>query len=136
MNQIARFSGRTVLRFLSLVTLFSVLAVSCAGAEPAGKINAADTKALLASNPLAVLLDVRTKEEFDSGYIKGAKLLPFDLITAESAATFAPNKAEPVVVYCRSGRRSGVAAETLKALGYQKVYDLGGVGNWTFGLEK
>ncbi len=129
-------SGKKLIHVFAVLSLFSLFAVSCVGASPVGKTNGTEAKNLLASNPLAIILDVRTKEEFDTGYISGAKLLPYDAINASSAAKIAPNKNEPIIVYCRSGRRSAVAVDALKALGYQKVFDLGAVGNWTFGLVK
>lgn len=74
-----------------------------------------------------LILDVRTVEEFRSGYIPGAKLAPYD----ELASTFRePDKNRPIVVYCRTGRRSAVAMDTLKAMGYVNLSDFGGVNNW------
>lgn len=73
----------------------------------------------------AVLLDVRSAEEFASGHIDGAVLLPHDEIAARIASVV-PVKSTPVFVYCRSGRRSGIAVEAMKALGYTELVDLGG----------
>lgn len=73
----------------------------------------------------AVLLDVRSAGEFASGHIDGAVLLPHDEITAR-IETVVPVKTTPVFVYCRSGRRSGIAVEAMKALGYTDLVDLGG----------
>jgi rhodanese-related sulfurtransferase len=83
-----------------------------------------------------VLLDVRTLTEFESGYIRGAVLLPYSDIDAASAAAAIPAKDAKVIVYCRSGRRSAIAQKTLIDLGYENVWDLGGVNSWTYGLEK
>lgn len=73
------------------------------------------------------ILDVRTQEEFDEGHIQGAILLPYDAITAETAAETLPNQEKTVLVYCRTGRRSEVAAKRLIDLGYTAVYDFGGI---------
>lgn len=72
-----------------------------------------------------VLLDVRTPEEFASGHLQGALNLPYDQITAD-VVTQIPDKTATIQVYCRSGRRSAIAVETLKTLGYTDLQDLGG----------
>jgi len=82
----------------------------------------------------AALLDVRTEEEYVSGHIAGSILLPVDEV-AERAEALLPQKDRPVIVYCRSGRRSRMAAETLEQMGYETLYDLGGVHGWPYGLE-
>jgi phage shock protein E len=93
-------------------------------------IDEAHLKALLAQNK-AVVLDVRTAEEYAAGHIPGAQLLPFDAIDVSSASKFLPKKTTPVVVYCHSGRRSGIAAQTLLGLGYTQVLDFGAIAHWT-----
>lgn len=76
-----------------------------------------------------VLLDVRTQEEYNAGYIAGAILLPYDEIN-EKATIVLPDKEKEIVLYCRSGRRSAIAKKSLLDLGYQKVVDFGGVKRW------
>lgn len=101
-----------------------------------GMISASDAQKLLEQDATAVILDVRTADEFASGHIPGAKLLPYDEIDANRAAMLILTKDAPVVLYCRSGRRSAIAGDSLRRLGYTTVYDLGGVGNWPYGLER
>ena len=76
-----------------------------------------------------VLLDVRTQEEYNAGYIAGALLLPYDEINAKATIVL-PDKEKEIVLYCRSGRRSAIAKKSLLDLGYQKVVDFGGVKRW------
>lgn len=67
-----------------------------------------------------VILDVRTKEEYNSGYIKDAILIPnTDII--EKVEEALPDKSAPILIYCRSGRRSALAASNLVDLGYTEV---------------
>ena len=78
----------------------------------------------------AQLLDVRTKEEWDEGHLKVATLVTVteDGFLEKAKATLDPKKA--VIVYCRSGRRSAMAAGQLRAAGFT-VYDLaGGITAW------
>lgn len=95
------------------------------------KISAKEAHEMMTSDEV-VVLDVRTPEEYAGRHIENARLLPLDRITAETAAEVAPNKNEPVLVYCRSGVRSAEAALKLEALGYQDIYDFGGILDWPY----
>jgi phage shock protein E len=73
-----------------------------------------------------VLIDVRTAQEFQSGHIQTALNMPHTTIGAEIAGAKL-NKDDHIVVYCKSGRRSGLALDTLKGLGYTNVENYGGL---------
>lgn len=105
------------------------VAASSAKAAP---ISPKAVKDLLASGRDFILLDVRTYEEFIAARIQGSVLLPYDQITAASAAKTIGAKDKTVVVYCRTGHRSGIAAATLVSLGYSKVLDMGGIVSWPY----
>ena len=81
-------------------------------------------------NENAVLLDVRTKDEYDNNHIDGAELLTLDDITEESIGKFVDSKDDVIIVYCQSGNRSNQALNLLNDLGYTEVYDLGSINNW------
>ena len=83
----------------------------------------------------AVLLDVREEPEYITGHARDAQLLPVDELTAETADLVVGPKETPVLVYCRTGRRSHEAAQKLEDLGYTEVYDMGGLVGWPYGLE-
>lgn len=93
-------------------------------------------KEMLAADKGVVLIDVRTLEEFLEGRIAGSVLLPYDKITPESATRVIGAKDKTIIVYCRSGRRSEIAAKALYALGYKKIFDLGGISSWPYGTIK
>lgn len=78
----------------------------------------------------AQLIDVRTPEEYNEGYIKNAiNINFFDDDFMEQMSKL--NKDEVLYIYCRSGGRSGKASEKLKEAGFTKVYDLGdGMNGW------
>ncbi len=76
----------------------------------------------------ALLLDVRTRDEYAGSHIPGAVNIPVQEL--ESRLKELTPKSRAVVVYCRSGMRSASAAAVLKREGYAEVYDLGGMGNW------
>lgn len=99
------------------------------------EISYEELQRLLQNGSPVTLLDVRTRQEYDGGHIPGALLLPYDEVEQQAAALL-PDKSREIVVYCRSGRRSAIAAETLGRLGYEKVSDFGAVSRWKGELEK
>ena len=74
----------------------------------------------------AILIDVRTKAEYDDGHAKEAINIPYDEI-ARHLHEIDAYKEKGVVVYCRSGRRSGIAKQTLLSNGFGKVINAGGL---------
>ncbi len=81
-----------------------------------------------------VIVDVRDPGEFVTGHIEGARLLPLSEILAGNTAGLPEDKSVPLFLYCRSGMRSGTAAEVLAAQGYAHVANFGGVLDWPYGL--
>ena len=95
------------------------------------KISAADAKARMDSGDELIILDVRTKEEFDAGHIAGAVLVPNETIVDEQPDLL-PDLDVEILVYCRSGNRSAQAAKKLIAMGYTNVADFGGIIDWPY----
>ena len=81
-----------------------------------------------------VIIDVREEFEYITGHPKGAILLPVDSIDENTASEVINNKNTIVMLYCRSGRRSAIAATKLCSMGYTNVYNLGSLVDWPFGL--
>ena len=82
-----------------------------------------------------IILDVREQDEYDSGHIPGAVLLPVGTIDEETAAEVIPEKDSTVLVYCRSGNRSKTASSALAELGYTNIYEFGGINTWPYEIE-
>ena len=83
----------------------------------------------------SVLLDVREEEEeFITGHPMEAELLPLSTLGPATAAEVIPGKDSPALVYCRSGIRSRQAAEKLVQMGYTRVYNLGSLVGWPYGM--
>ena len=76
-----------------------------------------------------ILLDVRTKEEYESGYIPGAINIPLSDIN-ENVVSSLPDKSRMILVYCRSGNRSRQASDKLSRLGYTNIIEIGGINSW------
>ncbi|KAE9527947.1 rhodanese-like domain-containing protein [Testudinibacter aquarius] len=73
----------------------------------------------------AILLDVRSLEEFNAGHLQSAVHIAHDQI-ASQISQISSDKQQPIYVYCRSGRRSELAKAELEKLGYHNVINLGG----------
>lgn len=102
------------------------LLVGCSSNEDSnGLISYMDAKEKII-NEGAVLVDVRTEDEYNSNHIGGAINIPIDSISSAVSLS----KDNPIIVYCKSGNRSSQALEKLEALGYSNVYDLGSIDNW------
>ena len=85
---------------------------------------------LINNGPEGVLLDVRTDREFSMGHIKGANQIDFYRSDFQEELSKLDPKV-PVYVYCRSGNRSGQAAQIMRQMGFTTVYNLrGGMGAW------
>lgn len=84
----------------------------------------------------AIVLDVREQDEFDTGHIPGAVLLPVGTITKDTAAAVIPELDSVVLVYCRSGNRSKKASQALADLGYTGIYEFGGINTWPYEVEQ
>lgn len=99
------------------------------------KITFEEAKRILDTKPESIMLDVREEEEFITGHAIDAVLFPVDDIDYTTASIILPEKQTPLLIYCRSGRRSAEAAEKLKNLGYTEIYDVGSLIGWPYGLE-
>ncbi len=97
-------------------------------------ITAEEAKSIMDSEKGYVILDVRTQEEYDEGHIPGAILIP-DYEIKERAEEELTDKDQLILVYCRSGRRSKIAAEALVELGYTNIKEFGGIIDWPYEIE-
>lgn len=116
-----------------LVVMAMALVAGCTSNQKSNgiKITAGEAKEKMAAGGVTVV-DVRTAEEYEQGHIEGAVLIPNETIGQENIDKL-PKKDAVILVYCRSGRRSADAASKLVGLGYSKVYDFGGISDWTYG---
>ena len=99
------------------------------------QITAEEAKKIMDSGEEHIILDTREQDEFDEGHIPGAILIPYTEIE-NKAEEILPDKDAQILVYCRSGRRSKIASETLSKLGYTNVKEFGGIIDWPYEIEK
>ena len=97
-------------------------------------ITAQQAKELMDTQTGYIILDTRTQEEYDSGHIPGAILIPYDEVL-EKAEGILTDKDQLILVYCRSGRRSKLAANDLVSLGYTNIKEFGGILDWPYEVE-
>ena len=126
-------------RFLLMLLTFA-LPLGCVGCSDGGsatyeQISGAEAKALMDSESGYIIIDARTKSEYDEGHIPGAILIP-EYEIADRAENELSDKNQLILVYCRSGRRSKIAAEELVKLGYTNVKEFGGIIDWEYETVK
>ena len=126
-------------RFLIALLTFT-LPLGCVGCSDGGsatyeQIDGAKAKALMDSESGYIIIDARTQEEYDQGHIPGAIMIP-EYEIADRAEKDLPDKDQLILVYCRSGRRSKIAAEELVNLGYTNVKEFGGIIDWEYETVK
>lgn len=121
-----------------LILLTALLLCGCGAKEtkePAYmNITPAQAKELMDTEENYVILDVRTQEEYAESHLPGAILIP-DYEIAETAETILKDKDQLILVYCRSGRRSKLAAQELEKLGYTNIKEFGGITQWPYEVE-
>ena len=99
------------------------------------QITAEEAKKIMDSGEEHIVLDTREQDEFDEGHIPNAILIPQTEIE-NKAEEMLPDKDKLILVYCRSGRRSKIAAENLVKLGYTNVKEFGGIIDWPYEVVK
>ena len=97
-------------------------------------ITAEEAELIMESEESYIILDVRTREEYEQGHIPGAILIPDTEIEAKAEEALT-GKDQLILVYCRSGRRSKLAAEALVELGYTNIREFGGIIDWPYEVE-
>lgn len=99
------------------------------------QISASAAYSIMQSESDYIIIDARTQEEFNQGHIENAILIP-EYEVAQKAESLLPDKDQLILVYCRSGRRSKIAADELVKLGYTNVKEFGGIIDWTYETVK
>lgn len=97
-------------------------------------ITAEQAKEIMDTHQGYVILDTRAQEEYDESHIPGAILIPHDEILQKAEAVLT-DKDQLILVYCRSGRRSKLAAADLVKLGYTNIKEFGGIIDWPYEVE-
>ena len=126
---------RFLLMLLTLALPFGCVGCSDGGSASYDQISGAEAKALMDSESGYIIIDARTQEEYDQGHIPGAIMIP-EYEIAVRAEKELPDKDQLILVYCRSGRRSKIAAEELVKLGYTNVKEFGGIIDWEYETVK
>ena len=97
-------------------------------------ITAQQAKEIMDTQDGYIILDTRTQAEYDESHIPGAILIPYDEVL-ERAEDVLTDKNQLILVYCRSGRRSKLAAQDLVKLGYTNIKEFGGIIDWPYEVE-
>jgi phage shock protein E len=108
-----------------IVTLAGCSAPAKQAADPVNAARPIEQVAWDAIAGGAAVIDVRTDSEFQEGHLPGAINIPYDQITSR-LAELPSDRSQPIVLYCRSGRRSGIALDSLEELGFTNAINAGG----------
>ena len=126
---------------LMILLLLAVMLLTACGQDKENdqgavyvNITAEEAKQIMDKEEGFIILDVRTQEEYDEGHIPGAIVISHEEI-AERAEEVLTDKDQLILVYCRSGRRSKLAAEALVELGYTNIKEFGGIIDWPYEVE-
>ena len=130
-----KINKRFLIALLTFALPFGCVGCSGGGSATYDQISGAEAKALMDSESGYIIIDARTQEEYDQGRIPGAILIP-EYEIADRAEKELPDKNQLILVYCRSGRRSKIAAEELVKLGYTNVKEFGGIIDWEYEIVK
>lgn len=125
----------SVIKNIIIITAICLLVLSigiivinlpdCSNEVENGSVTCEQKDFLISEND-AILVDVRTKEEYDAGHLDNAINAPYDEVISKLKKY---DKDTPIIVYCRSGNRSAKAYQSLQDAGYTKLYDLGSISN-------
>ena len=99
------------------------------------QISQEEAKEMMSRDDGHIVVDVRREDEYAEGHIPGAVLVPNESTGSEKPEQL-PDYDQTILIYCRSGNRSKQAAEKLVALGYTKIYEFGGIIDWTGDIVK
>ncbi|MBO5907082.1 MAG: rhodanese-like domain-containing protein [Clostridia bacterium] len=130
-----KINKRFLIALLTFTLPFGCIGCSDGGSATYEQISGAEAKALMDSESGYIIIDAREQYEYDEGHIPGAVLIPYGEI-ADRAEKELPDKDQLILVYCRSGRRSKIAAEELVNLGYTNVKEFGGIIDWEYEIVK
>ncbi|WP_163783028.1 rhodanese-like domain-containing protein [Myxococcus vastator] len=115
-----------VVLVITVATFVGLLFLACARPRPGDAAVGAEARRRVEAG--ATLVDVRTPEEYAAGHLPGAVNIPVGELARRLGELGSPGT--PLVVYCRSGARSGRAERLLKAQGFQDVFNLGPMSAW------
>ena len=119
-------------KLVVLVFIFMFVMVGCSSSEgesmKSGKITCNQMKEIMSENSNAILVDVRYDNEYKEGHLDNAINIDYNYINRVGNIE-GVDLNTPIIVYCKSGKRSEAAYNTLVSLGYNHVYDLGAISN-------
>ena len=99
------------------------------------KVNPETAKSMMEADLRAIVVDVRTEEEYEGGHVPRSISIPFEEIPLRAPAVI-PDRDAKIFVYCGSGFRSRIASLTLLKMGYRNVVDMGSIEDWRYPLEQ
>ena len=116
---------------LTAVMIFTGCGSSADDKKTYRQVSPEEAAAMMEEETDYIILDVRTQEEYEASHIPGAICIPNETIGTDDIPEL-PDKDQLILVYCRSGRRSKLAAQSLADLGYSNIREFGGILDWPY----
>lgn len=126
---------RLMVAIVLLLTGLSSLGCGAAGSKGFEAISQEMAHNIMSQPGNFVIVDVREADEYAAGHIANAVLVPLSNLE-KAVMEKIPDKTQMLLVYCRSGRRSKIAAEKLAKMGYTNIKEFGGIIDWQYGIVK
>lgn len=129
MEQFSEFVANNIFLFIALIVILTLIIRSYIVTSGAKNVTASDAVRMVNRDD-AVIVDVRTEEEFRNGHILNASNIPLGLLESRSQE-LQKYKSHPLIIVCKSGNRSHQAAGILKKQGFEQIFNLsGGMLSW------
>ena len=121
---------RLIVLKLAIFPLIILPLITGCGGENYKHLTHEEAQRLIAADQNVIVLDVRKPDEYEKKHIPNAVLLPIEELRAGNFSAL-PDKNQTIIIYCWTGRRAEDAAAILIEAGYTKVYEMGGLVDWT-----
>lgn len=121
--------------YIIFTFLLSLCLLGCSASSQIQSIDQKTVYNMIQNKEDFILVDVREQNEYDEGHIPSSVLIPLGTIESDFQKIIT-DKQQKIVVYCRTGRRSQEAYDKIIHLGYENVYDMGGIVDWQYEIEK
>ena len=109
-----------------------LLIMLCGCNKPIYEQVTVDEALKIINEPNTIILDVRESNEYNKGHLKNSINIPFDEIATRFQEEVTSHKDTAIVIYCQSGHRAMIAAETLANLGFKNIYTFGSIDDWKY----
>ena len=115
---------------MKFIKIFFILILFSGCSKPIYEIISAEEAYKMINKGNIIILDVREENEYNQGHLKNSINIPFDELEDRFIAEVTDDKEKIIILYCRSGHRAMIGAETLASMGFKNLYTFGSIDDW------